>query len=206
MPKTNQELFPLQGTVLRIFPPEYGSSNGRKWVRNKFILKTLDGRDLYITKFGEFSRESVGKDVKFNASQYNETNYTVQGEIEDAGDLVEEQVAATPVAAAPAAEAAPVKRRGRPSKKTTEAVAAPTQAVATEEVSAKSTTDAISLEDQAKEIVVNNLKRAESLLIGLHRNDYTTTDIIAVGDMLGRTYVSLKIESNKDRRVESFRR
>lgn len=202
MPKTNQELYPLSGTVLRIFPPEYGTSNGRKWVRNKFILKTLEGKDIYITKFGEFSRELVGKDVTFEASQYNETNYTVQGDIVDAGDLVNELPTPAPVTQAPptateAVQAATTaRRRGRPAaqKVTAEAKAEDAEVVGDE------------LELAARAIVVNNLKKAETVLISLHRKDYTTTDIISVGDMLGRTYVSLKIEAGKDRRMDSFRR
>lgn len=204
-----QELVTLEGTVVRVFAPEYGNgSNGKKYTRNKFAFKTLDGRDLYITKFGRFDGQLVGKDLRFQASKYNDTNYTVQGEVEEAGDLVgafvEAQVPTSQVVSEPTV-ATSARRRGRPSKSGVAAPATTTPATETA-VLTPVLKEVASLEDTAHEVVVNNLKRAENLLVSLHRTDYTTADIIAVGDMLGRTYVALRIESNKDRRMDSFNR
>ena len=218
----NQEVITLEGTVLRKFPVEHGvGKTGKNYSKNKFILKTLDGRDLYITKFGEFNSEYIGKDVRFEASRYNDTNYTVCGELEDAGDLVGAAVAPTVVNESTTTTTT-TRRRGRPSK----AVVTPTETPTSttnrilsggsrtgksttnspvhEAPSYQAPTENESLEAIAHSVVLNNLKRAETLLIGLHRPDYTTSDIIAVGDMLGRTYVSLRIEQNKDRRMDSF--
>lgn len=212
MSKTNQEVYNLSGTVVRIFPPESGTSNGRQWVRNKFILKTLEGKDLYITKFGAFSREIVGKDVKFDSTQYNETNYTVQGEIEDAGDLVDATPARVPVTAQPAIEApatVAVRRRGRPSKTVEEAASAvdqkvpelthPVQEVAQNE-------DVASLFNLAQEAVERNLKAADNLLIKLGRTTNSVAELVALADCIGRTYVALTIEAGKNGRMANFRR
>ena len=203
----SKEVTTLEGTVLRKFPTETGKSQaGKFYTRNKFILRTIDNRDLYITKFGTFESSLIGKDVKFQATRFNDTNFTVQGEVEE-HEIVEPVTTqnTTESTASNSNTTTVSRKRGRPSK-VVETTAPPANsfqvAVLADPIPAPAVET--SLEEQARNLVVSNLKKAENVLISLLRKDYTTADIIAVGDMLGRTYVSLRIEQNKDNRMDKF--
>lgn len=205
---TNKETLTIEGTVVRILQPQHVAKNGKKWTINKFVLKTLNGADYFISKFGPFEATYIGKDVRFEATKYNDTNYTVVGEVEDAGDLVASNVPATqatpPASTEQAAPVASSRRRGRPSK-SAEALT-PTPAPATTKVHVVSATNTgrDSFVPEALSSVINNLRNAQGVLTELKYEDYTVADLVAVADLIGRTTTAIFMDAQKDNRMARF--
>lgn len=186
----NAELFPLSGTVVRKLQTQWSEKNGKKFSRTVFILKPYTGgKDLFVTKFGVFDANLITKDIKFNATKFNETSYTVQGDIE----VVEE--AAIPEAPSATKEEVveekPQGKRGRP-KKTEEVKVAQEAPVA----SGVQSSDVLG-------IVTGNITDAQRVIEQLGLKDVNLLDL---ADMIGRTRVALRIEAGKDQRMASFRR
>lgn len=185
----DKEVITLEGVVLRKFPTEFGTSvSGKRWSKNKFVLKNTEGRDIYISKFGAFDTKLLGQDVRFQASKFNDNNYTVQGEISTTKlETISPEVAQSN-APSVQSEAVSVPKRGRPAKvKEVAEVPVPIE----------------SGSDEALQIVKANLLAARSLAESL---EIPVTNLIDLADMIGRTRVALRIEANKDRRMDSFRK
>lgn len=195
-----QEVFTLEGTVLRKYPAEQGVAKGRTYVKNKFILKTLDGRDIYVTKFGEFSAEFIGKDVRFQATKYNETNYTVQGELEDAGDLVGAIAPTAQVATTSAGTPTPARRRGRPTRTAVPAVT-PSNVPTTKSQSVDTVVDDSreSLRVQAEHSTLLDLQSAIRLAKELGLDTKDTQGIVALADRVGRTITAIGMDNRNKR-------
>ena len=196
--RTKPVTFKLEGTFLRKLQAVQGTGKtGKPYTQNKFILHTLDGHDVYISKFGELSSDFIGKDVRFEATKYNETNFTVVGEIEEAGDLV----GALPTPQAPVAQTteAPTatRRRGRPAK--TEAVVdQPTTAtVAKDPIPTHQESGREAFRGLAEESVIGNLQSAIKVVGALGLKGYSVTDLVAVADLLGRTTTAILMDSQK---------
>jgi len=194
----------LEGTIIKKCKDTSGTSaKGRQWTKRVFVLKRFDNsEEIYCSTFGKFDLNLIGQNVQFQA-EYNPkypNNYGVKGDIglsnatpsnavataveeppptveETTGNLKQEETKVEP------------KRRGRPKK-----------AVATTPVEPGPTSS------EAVELVRENLKEAEELLFVVSKKGYTIVDIIAVGDMIGRTKVGLKIEAGKDRRMANFKK
>lgn len=203
---SNQETVELVGTVTRKYEPTTGIKNGKKWYLNKFQIHTIDGRDLSASKFGKLDVE-IGADVKFQSTRYNDTNYTVVGELEAATDLVGAAVNHVQVPEVVEQPTAKRVRRGRPVKTTD--VADPNTEVGlgyltATEVAIRAKAEAETYQDEALTIVRRNLTEGRDLLVSLGYNNADYATIVTVGDMLGRTRVALRIERNKDRRMTSF--
>jgi hypothetical protein len=199
--RTKPQTFQLEGTFLRKLQAVQGTGKtGKPYTQNKFILHTLDGHDVYISKFGDLSSDFIGKDVRFEATKYNDTNFTVVGEIEEAGDLV----GALPTPQAPVAqttaEAPTTRRRGRPAK--TEAVvveqAGTVPSVAKDKVPALTGREAF--RGQAEESVISNLQSAIKVVGELGLKGYSVSDLVAVADLLGRTTTAILMDSQKHSR------
>lgn len=203
--KKGQEIFQIEGTVVRKFPTEYGKTNaGKQWSKNKFLVKTLDGRDLFVSTFGNLEASWIGKDVRFGATKYNETNYTLDGELHDAGNLVGsipepvQAVTTTPVS---------TKRRGRPSK-TTENTVQVSPSVQVEGLPIPTTTGIGSVDgglesvrDEAEAIVNRDLFFARTQLGEKASAEAQATLVQA----LQAVRATLFIEANKRHRVADFK-
>lgn len=191
MPKNDKPTFEVVGTVVRKYQPENGTTRGRKWVRNKFLLKTVEGQDVYITAFGQLD-VAIGADVKFEATRYNDTNYNLVGEIHPVAALSGQ----APIPESPVQEKVS-RRRGRPARNQEPEVAA------TSGQREQDSTAPVESSDEAIALVAANLNDARNLLAQL---GYTSTleTVVTVGDMLGRTRVALRIERNKDRRTQEI--
>lgn len=189
----NKEVHTLEGVVLRKFPTEFGvGQNGKKWAKNKFVLKTNEGRDLYVSKFGNFDTQLLGQNVRFQATKFNETNYTVQGEVGTA----QAQTTPSPIPSPSetTVESPAPAKRGRPAKAKVEPEA---------EVVNPVVSDAPVASNDAVAIVKENLLAAIQLAKEVN---LTNINLVDLGDMIGRTRVALRIEANKDRRMDSFSR
>lgn len=198
--RTKPVTFQLEGTFLRKLQAVQGTGKtGKPYTQNKFILHTLDGHDVYISKFGELSSDFIGKDVRFEATKYNDTNFTVVGEIEEAGDLVGALPTPAPVAqtTTATAEVPSTRRRGRPAKtETPVASTAPaTTAVVKDKVPELSGREAF--RGLAEESVIGNLQSAITVVGALGLKGYSVTDLVAVADLLGRTTTAILMDSQK---------
>jgi hypothetical protein len=204
MPKTKPDTR-LSGVIVQAYAPKQRG----KWSITDFVLKSNDGKDLKVSKFGGFEKDMVGELVSFDANysaQYK--TYSVVGDI--VTDSPQQLTVGSVVPAAntqpsPQATIEPTpatpKRRGRPKKQ--EVVI---KAKMPEPVTAVPSDPKADLYEEAKATVQRNLKAAETLAISIGKTDSSLKDLVALGDMIGRTYVALRIESNKDRRMNSFKR
>lgn len=206
--KPKEQTFQLEGTFLRKLQAVQGTGKtGKPYTQNKFILKTLEGNDIYVSKFGTLSADLIGKDVRFEATKYNDTNYTVQGEIEEAGDLV----AAIPTPSAPVTQAveAPVsRRRGRPAKtekdvvpSTSTVASYPSQVLNTHVDSGRE-----AYRGEAEASVIINLQSAIRVLGELGLKGYGVSDLVAVADLIGRTTTAILMDAQKEGRMARFSR
>lgn len=190
----DKELFPISGVVVRKLQTQWGEKNGKKFSRTTFIVKPYDGgKDLFITKFGKFDAELITKDVKFNATKFNETSYTVQGEIEVVEDVktpeapekpAQEVVQETTTSEAP--------KRGRPKKVESQAVEPKSELITETPVAS----------DDVLAMVKENIQDAKKLIEELKLE----VNLLDLADMIGRTRVGLRIERNKDNRMSQFRK
>lgn len=197
--KKGQEIFILEGTVLRKYPSEQGKSSfGKVYTKNKFILKTLEGNDIYVTKFGQLSADLIGTDVRFNATKYNETNYTVDGEIESAGDLVVAHVEGQP---STQAVATPVtRRRGRPAtSKAPVATSTASHPVTATKVAAVIDDAREHLRAQAENSTLLDLQSAVKLAKELGLDTKDTQGIVALADRVGRTITAIGMDNRNKR-------
>lgn len=192
-----KELFPISGVVMRKLPTQWSEKNGKKFSRTVFIVKPYSGgKDLFITKFGQFNADLITKDVKMNCTKFNDTSYTVQGDIE----VVENASIPTPPKAEPeqSTEAskgeAPVAKRGRPKK---------TEQVPVEVKEEGIEKDVEVPSNNVLDIVALNIADAQSLITKLNLQNVSLLDL---ADMVGRTRVALRIEAGKDSRMANFRR
>jgi hypothetical protein len=196
----DKELFVISGVVMRKLPTQWSEKNGKKFSRTVFIVKPYDGgKDLFVTKFGQFDTNLITKDIRVSCTKFNDTSYTVQGDIE----VVEDAKTPAPAVQAPAltGEAitpeAPTAKRGRPKK--TDVVAQSTPEPRSTLVEAS--VDAPS--NNVLDIVALNITDAQTLITKLNLQNVSLLDL---ADMVGRTRVALRIEAGKDSRMASFRK
>lgn len=175
----------IEGTLLRIFP----TKNIKTYKITDFILKQADGNEVKVTSFGPVPVDLLGSVVAVSATP------------DKLGKpVVDRNTSITPLeggGVATATEEAPV-AEAKP-----KAVRKTTTAKAVETVPADSGREGY--RGEAKLSVTENLRSAVEIAkdLGL---DYTLSDLVALGDMIGRTQTAIFMDAKKDTRTASFAR
>lgn len=202
---TNQETFKIEGTVVRILQAQSGVRGGNKWTLNKFVLKTPEGADYYISKFGPFDASYIGKDIRFEATKFNDKNYTIVGDVEEAGEVV--QAHTSQVASAPVEQNSinTTRRRGRPSKAVVKEAVTPVTPLIQNETNVHPVSGREAFRIEAEASVITNITSATNVLnqLGLKGS---VNDLVAVADLIGRTQTAIFMDAQKDSRMARFSR
>lgn len=193
-PKENKTM-KVTGTLARIWPTKPVG----KYKITDFVVKQADGTELKCQSFGAVPQDYLGGDVSFEGALNDYQKYVVARNTELALVEGDEQPVAEPVAK-PASTTA---RRGRPAKNTTTTVGAKAD-TATNDTAEVSGRDGY--RDEAVASVKTNLELAIGLAKGLGIEEYTVSDLVALGDMIGRTQTAIFMDAKKDTRTASFRK